>query len=88
MSVGGITFDYTKGICLFVRQNIGTIDIHKCLVAEGAEHCALRAQNPVREAILNKKSCFYGHFPYGGGAQPHSIAFGGVFTNFTEAIFG
>ena len=24
----------------------------------------------------------------GGGAQPHSIAFGGVLTNFTEAIFG
>ena len=24
----------------------------------------------------------------GGGAQPYSIAFGGVFTNFTEAIFG
>ena len=24
----------------------------------------------------------------GGGAQPHSIAFGGVFINFTEAIFG
>ena len=24
----------------------------------------------------------------GGGAQPHSIAFRGVFTNFTEAIFG
>ena len=25
---------------------------------------------------------------WGVGAQPHSIAFGGVFTNFTEAIFG
>ena len=40
----------------------------------------------LREAINKKKSRFYGHFPY--GAQPHSIAFGGVFTNFTEAIFG
>ena len=24
--------------------------------------------------------------PRGGGAQPHSIAFGGVFPNITEAI--
>ena len=45
-------------------------------------------RNKLREAIPNKKSRFYGHFPYGGGAQPHSIAFGGVLTNFTEAIFG
>ena len=35
----------------------------------------------LREAIIKKKFCFYGHFPYGGGgAQPHSIAFGGVFS--------
>ena len=33
----------------------------------------------LREAINKKKSRFYGHFPY-GGAQPHSIAFGGVFS--------
>ena len=46
------------------------------------------SQHCIREAIPNKKSRFYGHFPYGGGAQPHSIAFGGVLTNFTEAIFG
>ena len=39
-----------------------------------------------REAITKKKSQNCGHFPYGGGAQPHSIAFGGVFPNITEAI--
>ena len=41
----------------------------------------------LREAITEKKSQNCGLFPYGGGgAQPHSIAFGGVFPNITEAI--
>ena len=41
-----------------------------------------------REAIPEKKSQNCGLFPYGGGggAQPHYIAFGGVFPNITEAI--
>ena len=38
------------------------------------------------EAIAEKKSQNCGLFLYGGGAQPHSIAFGGVFPNITEAI--
>ena len=41
----------------------------------------------IREAIKAKKSQNCGLFPYGGGAaQPHSIAFGGVFPNIIEAI--
>ena len=41
----------------------------------------------LREAINAKKSQNCGLFPYGGGGpQPHSIAFGGVFPNITEAI--
>ena len=41
----------------------------------------------VREAIVVKKSQNWGLFPEGGGgAQPHSIAFGGVFPNIIEAI--
>ena len=41
----------------------------------------------IREAINPKKSQNWGLFPYGGGgAQPHSIAFGGVFPNIIEAI--
>ena len=40
----------------------------------------------LREAFPKEKSQNYGLFPYGGGAQPHSIAFGGVFPNITEAI--
>ena len=44
-------------------------------------------QHFIKGVHRQKKSCFYGHFLY-GGAQPHSIAFGGVFTNFTDAIFG
>ena len=40
----------------------------------------------IREAFRKEKSQNCGLFPYGGGAQPHSIAFGGVFPNITEAI--
>ena len=38
----------------------------------------------IREAVHKKKSQSYVHFPYGGGrgAQPHSIASGGVFPHF------
>ena len=39
-----------------------------------------------REDLVSKKSQNCGLFPYGGGAQPHSIAFGGVFPNIIEAI--
>ena len=41
----------------------------------------------LREASNAKKSQNCGLFPYGGGgSQPHSIAFGGVFPNIIEAI--
>ena len=41
----------------------------------------------IREAIRKRKAQDCGPFPYGGGgAQPHSVAFGGVFPNITEAI--
>ena len=38
----------------------------------------------IRKAVHIKKSQSYGHFPYGGGrgAQPHSIASGGVFPHY------
>ena len=40
-----------------------------------------------REAFHKEKSQNCGLFPYGGGgAQPHSVAFGGVFPNIKEAI--
>ena len=43
----------------------------------------------LREAIEKKKVTFLWTLSVGGGvAQPHSIAFGGVFTNFTEANVG
>ena len=46
-----------------------------------------KAMGVVREAIPKEKSQNCGPFPYGGGeAQPHSVAFGGVFPNITEAI--
>ena len=42
---------------------------------------------PLGMPSAKKKSQSYGHFPYGGGrGQTHSIAFGGVFPNITEAI--
>ena len=53
----------------------------KCKDEQGYTHQVLR------EAIIAKKSQNCGLFPYGGGAQPHSIAFGGVFPNIIEAIF-
>ena len=44
-----------------------------------------RLQSSLRKVIPKKKSQNCGLFPR-GGAQPHSMAFGGVFPNFTEAI--
>ena len=38
------------------------------------------------EAIPKKSHKTADFFRMGGGAQPHSIAFGGVFPNITEAI--
>ena len=41
----------------------------------------------LRRGHPKKKSQNFGLFPYGrGGAQPHSISFGGVFPNNTEAF--
>ena len=47
---------------------------------------SIEEKKPDRETVNIKKSQNCGPFPYGGGAQPHSIAFGGVFPNITEAI--
>ena len=33
----------------------------------------------VREAIIKKKFCFYGHFPYGGGGSTPFHSFWGCF---------
>ena len=38
------------------------------------------------EAIPKKSHKTADFFRMGGGAQPHSVAFGGVFPNITEAI--
>ena len=45
--------------------------------------CADFLLRRIREDIVSKKSQNCGLFPY---AQPHSIAFGGVFPNIIEAI--
>ena len=42
----------------------------------------------LKEAITKKSQVSMDTFRRGGRAQPHSIAFGGVFTNFTEANSG
>ena len=44
----------------------------------------------LRESIHKKSDVSMDTFRTGGvgGGQPYSIAFGGVFNNFTEAIFG
>ena len=57
-----------------------------CLGVHSIEHLSAKHTRYIREAIRKKKSQNCGLFPYGVGTQPHSIAFGGVFPNITEAI--
>ena len=70
--------------CTFNNVVLGLVYRGHPVLLHFKMHCG--NSTSVREAINKKKSQNCGHFPYGGGAQPHSIAFGGVFPNITEAI--
>ena len=61
------------------------IRFRRCYLIWGHLHLQINTFN-FREDINIKKSQNCRLFPYGGGAQPHSIVFGGVFPNITEAI--
>ena len=72
----GSTLQQRRKIEHTVREKSGEVDC--------GDACGLCPS--LREAIPKEKSQNCGLIPYGGGAQPHSIAFGGVFPNITEAI--
>ena len=59
---------------MVASQAAATINLRTLLLAQGSQ----------QRKKVTKLRTFY---VWGGGAQPHSIAFGGVFPNITEAIW-